>query len=497
MASSPGGSRTPLPKAATGIEGLDDVLGGGFPRDRIFLIQGDPGVGKTTLALQFLREGARAGESCLYITLSETKEELFAVAESHGWDLDGLNVFELPVAEGLATDDDNTLFHPSEVELAELTKTLLDEIQRTRPARIVFDSLSEIRLLAQSPLRYRRQVLALKQFFIGRGCTVLLLDDRTSEGGDLHLQSVAHGVISFEQLSPLYGAERRRLRVMKMRGIAFRGGYHDFVLETGGMRVYPRLVAAEHRDDRARGRLSCNVPALDALVGGGLDFGSSTLFMGPAGTGKSTVALQYVHAAAKAGVRSVIFSFDENLTTLQRRARTVGLDLAPFVESGIIELRQVDPAELAPGAFTATARQLVEENGVRLVVVDSLNGYLHAMPEEQFLILQLHELLTYLAQMGVATVMMVAQHGFVGTSMESPIDVSYLADSVLVFRHFEIDGKLRKAVSMLKKRTGAHEPNIRELTISDRGVQVGEPLGTLHGVLTGLPARVPGGQGEV
>lgn len=477
-------------KAPTGIEGLDEVLGGGFPRDKLYLVQGDPGVGKTTLALQFLLAGATAGEVCLYVTLSETGEELRAVAKSHGWSLDGLQLFELPMADRIDGDDENTLFHPAEIELAETTRTLLAEVERVKPARVVFDSLSEIRLLSGGALRYRRQVLALKQFFVGRRCTVLLLDDRTSEPGDLQLQSIAHGVISLEQLSPLYGSERRRMRVLKLRGLKFRGGYHDFAMETGGLAVFPRLVAAQHRAGFAREQLACGVPELDALLGGGLDRGTSTLLMGPAGTGKSTVAVQYAKAAAAAGHHAAVFAFDESVATLLVRSAGVGLDLQPDIDAGRIELRQIDPAELAPGEFTHAVREAVEVRGTRLLVIDSLNGYLHAMPEEHFLTLQLHEMLTYLGQMGVITLMVVAQHGLVGTSMESPVDVSYLADSVMVFRHFELGGRLRKAVSMLKRRTGAHESSIRELIISARGLSVSEPLGELQGLLTGVPSVV-------
>ena len=485
-----------VPRAATGVLGLDDILGGGFPRERLYLLQGDPGVGKTTLGMQFLLEGARLGEPCLYVTLSETKEELESVAEAHGWSLEKVQVFELPMADGLKPEEENTLFHPSEVELAEITKLLLQTFERIRPARVVFDSLSEIRLLAQSPLRYRRQVMALKQFLAGRQCTVLFLDDHTSETGDLQLQSVAHGVVSLEQLSTLYGAERRRLRVIKMRGIRFRGGFHDFTLETGGMRVFPRLVAAEHRESFAPGRLFSNVVALDDLVGGGLDFGSSALFLGPAGTGKSTVAIQYAHAAASSGKNVAVFCFDESVSTLLGRAASVGLDLKPLIAGGRIEVRQVDPAEMSPGEFVHIVREAVENRGVRLVVIDSLNGYLHAMPEEQFLTLQLHELLTYLGQMGVLTLMVVAQHGLMGSTVLSPIDVSYLADSVMVFRHYEHGGQLCKAVNMLKKRTGAHEAHIRPLSIGPRGLALGEPLRGFRGILTGLPLPTPPSQGD-
>lgn len=483
----PSSSKLEQPKARSGVPGLDDVLCGGFPRDRLFLLQGDPGVGKTTLALQFLIEGARHNERCLYITLSETSDELTSVAASHGWTLDNLHLFELPIGEGLDPEAENTLFYPSEVELAETTKLLLDKIEELKPTRVVFDSMSEIRLLAQSPLRYRRQVLALKQFFGGRKCTVLLLDDRTSEAGDLQLQSIAHGVVTLDQLSPLYGAERRRVRVLKMRGVKFRGGYHDFILETGGMRVFPRLVAAEHHQKVERKTLEGGVAGLDQLLGGGLEFGTSTLFMGPAGSGKSTVAAQFVHGASAAGIRSAVFAFDESASMLRSRATKVGLDLDPFIAKGTIELRQIDPAELAPGEFVHAVRAAVEDRGVRVVVIDTLNGYLHAMPEEHFLTLQLHELFTYLSQMGVLTIVVVAQHGFLGAAINSPIDVSYLADGLVLFRHVELGGKLSKAISVLKKRSSGHEATIRAFSITSKGIEVGEPLYGLQGVLTGVP----------
>lgn len=474
------------PLAATGISGFDEVVGGGLPVGRLFLVQGDPGVGKTTLALQFLMEGRDRGETSLYVTLSETIEELTMVADSHGWSLEGIALFELPTWESVAGQDENTLFHPAEIELGETIKMLLDRVDEVKPTRVVLDSLSEIRLLSQGPLRYRREVLALKQYFAGRGCTVLLLDDRTSEPGDLHLQSIAHGVFSLEQLSPLYGSERRRLHVVKLRGCKFRGGYHDFVLDTGGIRVFPRLVAAEHKKSFPPALLSCGIRELDELVGGGLDRGTSTLFMGPAGCGKSTIACQYAKAAAAHGERSAIFAFDESAHTLLARSTSLGLDLRSEFDAGTIEFRQIDPAELAPGEFTSQVRDAVEKRNVRVVVIDSLNGYLHAMPEENFLILQLHELLTYLGQMGVVTLMVVAQHGLVGP-MDSPVDVSYLADAVMVFRHFEMDGRLRKAISMLKRRSGPHETTIRELSMSPRGLSVSPPVGELRGILTGVP----------
>jgi circadian clock protein KaiC len=467
---------------------LDDILGGGFAPNRLYLVEGDPGAGKTTLALQFLLEGARAGERGLYVTLSETKEELDEVARSHGWSLDPLTVCELiPSEESLLPDAQTRMFHPSEVELSETTRAVLAEVERIKPTRVVFDSLSEMRLLAQNPLRYRRQILGLKQFFAGRQCTVLLLDDRTSEVNDLHLQSLAHGVVTLEQLAPEYGAERRRLRVVKMRGKLFRGGFHDFTIIRGGLEVYPRLVAAEHRRPFEPGQLKSGVAALDALLGGGLDRGTSALLMGPTGSGKSSIATQYAVAAAEAGERAVVFTFDESLTTLYARSAGLGMDLRGHVEAGRVRVHQVDPAEMSPGEFAHRVRQSVEEDGARVVVIDSLNGYLNAMPEERFLTIQLHELLTYLGQQGVVTFLVVAQHGLMGVNMRAPVDASYLADSVILLRYFEARGKIRRAVSVVKKRSGAHEDTLREMRLGPDGIWVGEPLADFHGVLTGLP----------
>ncbi|HEY2901080.1 MAG TPA: ATPase domain-containing protein [Polyangia bacterium] len=477
----------PSQEARTGIAGLDDILRGGFPRGRIYLVEGDPGVGKTTLALRFLMEGRREGERVIYITLSETKEELSAVAASHGWTLDGIDVHELAAPAAFSGDDENTLFHPSEVELAETTKSVVDLCTRIRPQRVVFDSLSEIRLLAQSPLRYRREVLALKQYFAGRGCTVLLLDDRTSSTGDCHLQSIAHGVVSLEQLAPLYGAQRRRLRIVKLRGVPFRGGYHDFVIEHGGLRVFPRLVASEHVRPFERGAASSGIPSLDLMLGGGLDRGTSTLFLGPAGAGKSTLSTQWMAAAAARGERSALYAFDESTQTFISRSRSVGIDVEPVIQSGRVAVRHIDPAEIPPGQFVDDVRRSVDEEGIRLVVIDSINGYMNAMPDESFLLLQMHELLTFLGQRGVVTILVMAQHGLIGDAIISPTDVSYLADTVLLLRHFETNGGLRKAISVLKKRTGQHERTIRELKLSTAGITTGEPLTRLRGILTGVP----------
>lgn len=491
------GAGSPPARAATGIAGLDDVLGGGLTRDRLYLVEGDPGAGKTTLALQYLREGARLGERGLYVTLSETEEELREVAQSHGWSLDGIDIFELVASEdNLSPDAQYTMFHPSEVELSNTTGQVLEQVEQTRPQRIVFDSLSEFRLLAQNALRYRRQILALKQFFTGRRCTVLLLDDRTSEGHDLQLQSIAHGVVTLEQLSPGYGAERRRLRVVKLRGMSYRGGYHDFTIVKGGLRVFPRLVAPEHGAEVDSEQVASGVPALDALLGGGPERGTSVLLLGPAGAGKTSIATQYALAAAAAGEHAAIFTFDESAGTLLARCAGMAMPLAPHVQSGRVRIQQIDPAELSPGAFADTVQRAVEADRARVLVIDSLNGYLNAMPEERFLTIQLHQLLMYLGQKGVLTFLVAAQHGLLGSHMESPIDASYLADSVLLFRHFEATGEVRRALSVMKKRRSGHENSIRELRLTSSGIQVGEPLREYCGLLTGTPVLTPGPSAE-
>jgi circadian clock protein KaiC len=475
-------------KLITGITGLDSILEGGFPANRLYLVEGDPGTGKTTLALKFLLEGAAHGEPVLYVTLSETKEELTAVAASHGWSLDGVSIYELiPSEESLKTETQYTIFHPSEVELTETTSAVLVEVERIQPRRIIFDSLSEMRLLARDPLRYRRQILALKQYFAGRQCTVLLLDDRTSTNGDLQVQSIAHGVIELEHLALDYGAERRRLRVVKMRGSTYRGGFHDFKIQRGGVAVYPRLVASEHRQDFAREAVTSGVKELDALLGGGLDRGTSTLVLGPAGSGKSSIAAQFAAAAAERGEHAASFLFDESLHSYLSRASGLGREMSEQVKTGRMSIRQIDPAELSPGEFAHHVRHAVDEDGARVVVIDSLNGYMQAMPDERFLTAQMHELLTYLNQQGVVTLLVLAQHGFMGANMGTPIDVSYLADTVLMLRFFEAMGAVRRAISVVKKRTGYHENTIREMRMSSDGITVGQPLTDFHGVLTGVP----------
>lgn len=484
-------------RAATGVGGLDEVLNGGFSRDRIYLIEGDPGTGKTTLAMQFLMAGARQGERGLYITLSETSEELRSSADGHGWSLDGVDLFELAPSESLLdASQQQSLLYSSDLELGETMRLIFAELERVRPARVVFDGLSEIRLLAQSSLRFRRQILALKHYFARHKATVLMLDDLTSEEGGHDLHSVAHGVVRLEQLAPLYGAERRRLRVIKYRGSRFRGGYHDFNLVTGGLAAFPRLVAAEHRGQFAREVLSSRIPEFDRLLGGGLVQGTSTLILGPAGAGKSLIALTYVHAAAAQGRKVAFFSFEEDVGLLSDRAGSLGLDLEEPISTGRLMLQQVDAAELSPGEFAHMVCDRVEKSGARVVVIDSLNGYQTAMPEEDFLILHMHELLNFLNRRGVVTLLTVAQHGLIGSEMNAPVDVTYLSDTVVLLRFFEALGRVRRAVSVIKKRAGAHEMTIRELQITGQGLKFGEPLEDFQGVLRGVPVFL-GGDGEL
>jgi circadian clock protein KaiC len=473
--------------ARTGIPGLDDVLAGGLTRNRTYVVQGDPGVGKTTLGLQFILAGVEQGETVLYLTLSETKEELKAVADSHGWSLDDIHIFEYSAHDRLAAEEESTLFHPSEIELGQAVQALIAEVERVRPQRVVIDSLSEIRLLAQNPLRYRRQILGLKHYFSGRDVTVLLLDDKNALQGDMQLMTLAHGVIILEQLSPAYGAERRRLRVSKFRGVKYRGGFHDFNIRTGGLIVYPRLVAAEHRHAYDLKALSSGIDAVDELLGGGIHRGTSTLIIGPAGAGKSALATHYAVSAAKRGENSAFFVFDESRSTLMARSQSLRLDLAEHVESGRIAIQQIDPAEVPPGEFVHLVREAVEQRNISVLIIDSLNGYLNAMPEERFLTIHMHELLTYLGLKGVATILVVAQQGLIGSNMQSPVDVSYLADCVVLLRYFEHAGEIRKAISVMKKRSGFHEKAIRPLSFSEQGIEVGAPLTDFHGILSGMP----------
>lgn len=479
---------------STGVSGLDDILKGGFPQNCLSLISGAPGTGKTTLAMQFLMKGLAQGERCLYVTLSESDPEIQKIARSHGWDLRELRIKELVSSErSLSASAQLTVFNPSELELGETTEAMIAAVKEIRPQRVVLDSLSELRLVAQNMLRYRRQVLALKHYFAGNDCTVLLLDDQTGGREDDHLQSIAHGVVVLEQLANVYGAERRRLRVAKMRGVAYRGGYHDFLIRRGGLDVFPRLVAAEHTHPFKEEDVASGHPQLDALLGGGLPAGTSTLLLGPAGTGKSTLATVFAMQVASSGQRVAMFIFDENIPTYLSRSRKLGMGLEEMISRGLITLQQIDPAEMSSGEFATAVRRAAESDGAggpaRMIIIDSLNGYLNAMPEEKFLTAQLHELLSYLGQLGVVTILTVTQSGLVGT-MASPVDTTYLADNVILFRYFEAGGSVRRAISVVKKRNGRHERSIREIDMDERGVQIGEPLVEFHGILTGTPAYV-------
>jgi circadian clock protein KaiC len=471
----------------TGIEGLDDVLGGGLQRRRLYLVEGVPGSGKTTLAMQFLLTAVGRGEPVLYVTLSETREELHSVAASHGWMLGNIVIHEMMPNEGvLDPDEQSTMFHPSEIELAQTTRAILADVDRYAPTCVVVDSLSELRMLSGSPLRYRRQILALKQYFASRGCIVMLLDDMTGSEPDLQVQSIVHAVLRLEQLHPEYGSDRRRLRVVKYRAQNFRGGFHDYCIRRGGLQVFPRLVAAEHRQELSRGKLASGIAELDSLLGGGLEQGTSTLFVGAAGTGKSTLAAQFAAAAAERGQRSVLFIFDESTATLVSRTVQLGVPLSLGVKKGLVAIQPVDPAELSPGELVHRVRAAVELDGVSLVVIDSLNGYLNAMPGERYLAIQLHELLAYLSQRNTATILVSAHQGLIG-QMTATVDATYLADAVVLTRFFEARGEIRKALSVVKKRGGSHERTIREFTLEHGAIKVGETLRDFRGVLTGVP----------
>ena len=489
MTSDEGESAAPA-LVPSGTPGLDDVMRGGFSPYGLYLIEGDPGSGKTTLALQFMMEGVRRGERCMYVTLSEDERELRAAAASHGWSLDGIDIFEIvPAEDSLTRDARYTMYHPSEVELAETTKMVLAECARVQPQRLVLDSLSELRMLAETPLRYRRQILALKRYFTAQRVTSLFIDDKTGAERDLALHSSAQGVFNLGTATPPFGATRRQLQVHKLRGRAFREGLHDFVIRHDGLRVYPRLVAAEHKRVYARDSIESGIPQLDKLLGGGIAKGTSTLVIGAAGTGKSSLAAQFVVTAAARGQHSTIYMFDESIATFIERSTGLGLDVAPLVQSGLVSLRQVDPAELSPGEFAHSLRDAVENEHADLVVIDSLNGYLNATPGEKFLTLHLHELLTYLGQCGVTTLLLMTQHGIVGSEMAVPVDASYLADSVMSLRYFEARGEVRQAIAVIKKRTGQHERTIRELRF-DKGIKVGDVVRQFEGVLTGFPRFV-------
>jgi circadian clock protein KaiC len=482
-------------KLSTGVEGLDYVLAGGLPRNRVYLLEGGAGSGKTTLGLQFLIEGVRRGESVLYVVLAETSDEVRQVAESHGWSFDGVEIFEATAPEDtVEADEQYTVFHPSEVELHETTKSVLEEIERLKPTRLVFDSITGLRLLAQTPVRFRQQVLSLKRALSRRGCTTLIVDDAGSQPRDLQLRSIVHGIVTLERIPLPYGAVRRHLEVAKLRGVLHRDGYHDFSIQTGGIVVYPRIVTSEYRRTFSPEVVASGLAALDGMLGGGLTRGTNALIMGPSGVGKSSLATQFALAAAMRGEHAVICTFDETLETYFLRSEGLGLALREHAEAGRIEIRQVDPAEMSQGEFAHVMRHAVEQSQARVVVIDSLNGYLNALPDKELLAVQMHELLTYLDQRGILTLLVLAQHGLVGDALESPTDISYLADTVLLLRYFEVAGEVRRAISAIKKRTGAHEHTIRELHLGSGRIEVGEALREFQGVLSGTPRFV--GKGE-
>ncbi|HVF93536.1 MAG TPA: ATPase domain-containing protein [Sphingomonas sp.] len=473
-------------RLSTGIVELDDILGGGVTAKRAYLLEGTPGSGKTTIAMQFLLEGADRGERGLYITLSETSAELREVAQSHNWSLDAIELFELVSGDHLDPQAEQSILDPFEVELGETIQGVMECVDKLRPSRVVFDSLSELRLLAQNSLRYRRQILALKQYFSQRNCTVLMLDDRSSEPGDLQLHSIAHGVITLEQYAQDYGTERRRLRVVKMRGVKYRGGYHDFTIETGGVKVFPRLIAAEHHTEFCEELHTTGLERLDQMLGGGLAAGTNALLTGPSGVGKTSTALRCALSAIERGEKAVYYLFDEGRATLLARARSMSMDLGPAIASGALEVVQIDPAELSPGEFASWVRHAVERDGARFIVIDSLNAFLQAMPGEKFLMLQMHEMLSYLNQQGVQTLLILGQHGIIG-EVRSDVDLSYLSDTILLFRYFEAHGEMLKALSIAKSRTTAHESTIREFRLSREGVVIGDPLKDFEGIMTGIP----------
>ena len=477
-------------RVSTGITGLDEILGGGLPANHLYLLDGEPGTGKTTLALQFLLAGSQNGARGLYVTLSETRAELSEVAASHGWSLDTVDVFELSPDESVTMSEGYTLFHPAEIELQQTMDAVLASVERSGATLVVLDSLSEMRLLARDPLRFRRQILALKHYFAARDCTVLLLDDKTAPEGDLQLQSLAHGVIALEHVAQDYGSERRRLQVLKLRGLRFRGGYHDFRICTGGLAVYPRLKVDTRVLAEEQPLVVSGSAAMDSLLGGGLQGGTSLLITGPAGTGKSTLASQYACTAVARGDPVLFYLFDERLTTFRLRGQGLGLDILAPEERGTLKLRQVEPTELSPGEFANQVMAAVEHEGVRMVVIDSLNGYLQSMPEERLLPIQVHELLSYLATRGVTCIMTLVQRGIFGSPVDEAAEISYLADTVVLLRYFETNGTVRQAISVVKKRSGEHERTIREASVRRGGLHIGDPLHDFQGVLTGVPTFV-------
>lgn len=470
----------------TGIAGLDNILNGGLPAAHLYLAEGDPGTGKTTIALQFLQEGVKQGETALYVTLSESRQELLAVAESHGWSLDGIDIFELlPEENSLNVDRQYTVFHPAEVELADTTRAILERVEACSARRVVIDSLSELRMLAQEPIRYRRQLLALKQYFSGKNCTVLLLDDRTTSERDLQLHSVVHGVISLENLAREYGIKRRRMQVIKLRGSAFREGYHDYSIKRGGVDIYPRLIAAEHNPGFPADVITSQIHELDMLFGGGIHRGTSTLVYGPAGSGKSTISAKYAIEAAQRGEAASVYLFDEGVRTFVARLARMGMDPENHIRSGMLHVGQIDPAEMSPGEFVARVRADVSSRNCRLVVIDSLNGFMNSMPGEQYLPIQLHELISYLNQQGVVTMLIFAQHGLITTQLTSVVDISYLADAVLLLRYFESKGEVKLAISVVKNRSSNHERTVRVLSL-DGNITIGNPVSALHDAVGGV-----------
>lgn len=482
-------------RSRSGCGGLDDVLGGGLPSGHVYLVEGEPGTGKTTLAMQFVCEGLSMGEKVLYATLAESREDLLMVARSHGLEMHAENILEVkPNDEDLTPEGQYTVFHPAEVELNDRLQMMMKHIDEERPQRLVIDGLSELRMLAKDPLRYRRQILSLKEY-APPNCTVLLLDDRSTRLVDIELHSIVHGVITLEKIRRDFGKTRRRLEVTKLRGCAFREGYHDYIIQDGGVVVFPRLIASEHSNIIHHAAVGSGIRELDALVGGGLDRGTSTLLIGPAGCGKTTIALRWLISAAERGEKTAAFIFEETISTLLQRSAGLGMSVEPHLKSGLVKIFHLDPAEMAPGEFIAQVRQSVEEDQARTIMIDSLNGFLQSMPGEQFLALHLHELLTYLNNRGVVTLMVLAQMGMMGSAMQAPVDVSYLADNILVLRYFEAHGQVRQAISMIKKRSGSHEHTIRELRLGQERIGLGEPLKDFQGVLSGIPAILGRGNG--